>query len=170
MGECALCAFPILVYCAVSTGGADMTPADRLITEWIDARGGFIRAGNWAAIGGSPATVFAAMVAASNAVIANQTQGQPFQDLSAPVDALYPTVQDTLQLTCITAALTYTQVVIPAPIAALFQTGSVNVDFSSAAFTALQTALVGNITDQAGSPVTAISAAVKSQRRIDYIG
>jgi len=145
------------------------TPADRLITEWIDAKGTYLRAGNWALIGGSPATLFAAMVGASNAQISFQTQGQPFQDLSAPVDALYATNQDTLQLTLITSALTYVQLVIPAPVASLFTTGGVNVDTTSAAYLALAAAVV-NLTDSAGNPVTGISAAAKSQRRVDWLG
>ena len=146
-----------------------MTPADRLITEWIDSKGTYLRSGNWAKIGGSSAAIFAAMVGASNAQITFQTQGQPFQDLSAPVDALYSTSQDTLQLTLITTALTYTQLVIPAPIASLFTAGGINVDTTSAAYLALAAAVV-NLTDSGGNAVTAISAAVKSQRRVDWIG
>jgi len=146
-----------------------VTPADRLITEWQDSKGTYLRAGNWAKIGGSAATLFSAMVGASNAQVVFQTQGQPFQDLSAPLDALYSTNQDTLQLTLITTALTYTQLVIPAPVASLFTAGGVNVDTTSAAYLALAAAVV-NLTDPAGNVVTGISAAAKSQRRVDWLG
>ncbi len=120
-----------------------MTASDRGIGEYSDIAGSMLRANNWLQRTRIPGQWEAALQAATNADLAFYTSGQPTVGAGTATGALYH-------------------------LGAFFLPGGVQVDFASAAWIALDVAIIANITDTAGNAALAVSSAVKTSRRSDY--
>jgi len=145
-----------------------MTASDRGIGEYSDIAGSMLRANNWLQRTRIPGQWEAALQAATNADLAFYTSRQPTVGAGTATGALYQSNQDILLATYQTVPGVYVQVQIPAPLGAFFLPGGVQVDFASAAWIALDVAIIANITDTAGNAALAVSSAVKTSRRSDY--
>jgi hypothetical protein len=140
---------------------------ERFINEWTDVGANFLRTGGWVDSSGAIVSLQAAMAAASNAQLDFSTVAVPFMSSIAPVLAIYPTVGDVAVFNFVTGLGGGLQLVVPAPIAALFAPDSVTIDPTAAASVAIITAAIGTLSDAGGSLVTAYTSGVKSSRRKD---
>jgi len=144
-----------------------VTAADRSIAEYQDVAGSVLRAQNWLQVTRIPGAWEAAAQAATNANLAFNTAGQPVVGTTTPAASMYQSVQDVLVVTMQTAAPSYVQVIIPAPLGSMFLSGGLVIDPANATWIALLAAIVANVTDTAGNAALTLVSAVKSSRRKD---
>jgi hypothetical protein len=159
----------VLCQCLRTVGtlkGGCATP-DRVIWEWTDDAGGFIRASNWINAAANLGTVDVPLQAASNAQLTFSTAATPAVSPFAPVAAQYHLVTDIAVLIFATAAATTFQVVVPGPMVAVFGPTSNVVDPLAPLTAALIAGVIGTLTDAVGNVATAFVSGVKSSRRTE---
>lgn len=139
----------------------------RLISEWLDLAGGFIRAANWVFAPAGLGTYEAAVQACANAVLQFATSGIPTISGATPGSGQYDLVSDTAVLVFATAPGSDLKVVIPAPLGSIFGPSSNVVDPTNPLVAALIAAVVGTLGDAAGNAATAYISGVKSSRRTE---
>jgi hypothetical protein len=137
----------------------------RLISEWIDNAGGFLRASSWVFATPGLATYEAAVQACSNAVLQFATNGIPSVSTATPGSGQYNLTTDTAVLIFQTGAGTGVRVVIPGPMNSIFGANSSVVDPTNASVAALIAAVIGTLGDAGGNVVTAYVSGIKSSRR-----
>lgn len=140
---------------------------DRVIWEWTDAAGGFVRASNFINSAANLATVDVPLQAASNAQLSFATAATPAISPFAPTVAQYHLVTDIANLVFQTVAGVSIQVVVPGPLAATFGPSSNVVDPTNPTVAALIAAVIGTLSDTAGNVATAYLTGVKSSRRTE---
>jgi hypothetical protein len=145
------------------------TPSDRLIMEYTDASGAYLRASNWIAIGGSLAALVAAVQACSNTNITFATSNQPLVGTATPGLGLYPSLFDGALFSYQTGPGQAMQFFLPAPLGSLFSANGVQIDTANPLIIALNTAIAANLTDPAGNSPSALISAVKTSRRSDQV-
>lgn len=145
------------------------SPPDRAFHEWSDIGSNFLRASNWIAAGGSLVALYAALQNASNANLLYETSGAPIVGTVAPTDALFPLVQDLALFNFQTVPGSRCQLVVPAPLAALFGPSGDVVDPSAVPSAAIIAAAVGLLTDVVGNPAVAFISGSKSSRRTEQV-
>lgn len=142
--------------------------ADRLINEWVDAKGGFFRSGNWITSASGVATLQGAMQSASNAELDNSVAATPTRLGITPVAAVFPDVSDVALLVFDTSVVGgQVMLSIPAPVQSLFVPGTLTVDPSGGIGAAVVAAAIGLLSDAAGNAAAAFVSGVKSSRRKD---
>jgi hypothetical protein len=140
---------------------------DRVIWEWTDDAGGFLRASSWITAAANLGTVDVPLQAASNAQLTFATAATPATSPFAPTAAQYHLVTDIAVLIFATAAGTTFQLVIPGPMVAVFGPTSNVVDPTAPLTAALIAAVIGTLTDIVGNVATAYVSGVKSSRRTE---
>lgn len=143
------------------------TPANRIILEYADVAGAFLRAQNWLQLTGFPLSFAAAVQAATNANLAFVTYGQPIVGTTTPSGSMYQSVQDILLVTMQTTSGSYVQMAIPAPLGSMFLSGGTVIDPTNTFWMNLLASIKLNVTDSAGNAATTLVSAVKSSRRSD---
>lgn len=147
-----------------------MVPAPgRVIDEWVDFAGGFLRSSSWLAAGGSDSAIAVALQNVSNALLQFQTAANPIIGTLTATDALYGSVQDVAQLVFATIPGSQIQVVVPAPLASMFGAGGLTVDPTDPGTAALIAAVLANLTDIAGNPATGYVSGQKGSRRREQL-
>jgi len=139
----------------------------RLIDEWLDQAGGFIRAASWVFAPAGLATYEAAIQACSNGVLQFSTNGIPTISTASPAVGQYDLVQDLAVLIFATVPGSTVRVTIPAPQASIFGPSSNVVDPANPTVAALITAVIGTLGDAAGNAVTAYVSGIKVSRRAE---
>lgn len=141
---------------------------NRLINEWNDAAGGFLRTGNWVDPLGGLASLQAAIEACSNDAMTYSTAGPPRAASNIATAALYYLTTDTAVLTFATSSPSQTiKLIIPGPKSAIFKADGVTVDPTNALIAALTTAAVGTLSTLSGNNAVSFSQGVKSSRRTE---
>lgn len=141
---------------------------NRLVLEWIDAAGGFMRSGGFIDSSFPLATLASAVANASNANLAFATDGLPFISSVAAVPGVtWYLTTDTAVLIFATAVGTYVTLIIPAPDQSMFLPGGTVIDPSAAKSAAVITAVIGSLMDPAGNLVTAYVQGSKGSRRTE---
>ena len=140
---------------------------DRVIWEWTDDAGGFIRASNWINTAANLGTVDVPLQGASNAQLTFSTAATPAVSPFAPSAGQYHLVTDLAVLIFATGAATTFQVVVPGPMVAVFGPTSNVVDPLAPLTAALIAAVIGTLTDVLGNVATAYVSGVKSSRRTE---
>ena len=144
--------------------------AGRIYLEFGDQAGGFLRSGNWAAIGISDLAYETAVVALTNAAVLSSTFGVATTGFPAATSSQYSLVTTTAVMTFNTAVGSSIQVTIPAPVAAMFGTDGVTVDRTNPLVAAFVGAALGFLTDSAGNPASLFISGVKSSRKVEQNG
>jgi hypothetical protein len=144
-----------------------MATPDRVIWEWQDVAGGFLRGSNFLTSAAVLGTIDVPLQAASNAQIIFATAATPAVSPFSPSGGQYNLVTDIAVLVFATAAPSTIQVIIPAPLNTTFGPSSNVVDPTDPNVAALIAAVIGNVTDAGGFPVTAYVSGVKSSRRTE---
>lgn len=140
----------------------------RLVHEWQDASGGFLRSGNFVLDTTDLTALEAAVVAVSNANLQYATLAVPFVSPTAATPGVtWYLCTDTAVLLFATGAGTTVQLVIPAPTQDIFKIDKLTVDPTSLLMVSLISEVVGNLCDSAGNTVTAFIQGVKSSRRTE---
>lgn len=139
----------------------------RLISEWIDNAGGFLRASNWVFATPGLSALEAAVQAASNGVLQYSTFGLPAVSGATPGTGQYNLTSDLAVLVFQTGVGTGVRVAIPAPLSAIFGTNSNVVDPTNPTVAAIIAAVVGTLGDAGGNVVTAYVSGIKSSRRVE---
>lgn len=141
---------------------------NRLINEWNDAAGGFLRSANWVDPLGGLASLQAAWEATSNDALTYSTAGAPRAASNVATSALYYLTTDTAVLTFATAvAGTTISLIIPGPKSALFKADGVTIDPAAPLVAALITAAIGTLSTVAGSNAVSFIQGVRSSRRTE---
>ncbi len=144
-----------------------MPAPDRVIWEWIDDAGGFLRASNWCVRPAAIAGVDGQLQLNSNAALQMATAGTPLISSFTPIGVQYHLVTDLAQLLFATVPGTTIQVVVPGPLVTTFGPSSNVVNPLDPNVAALIASVVGVLTDNIGNPVTAYVSGVKSSRRTE---
>ena len=144
-----------------------MVSVDRIIWEWIDTAGGFIRASNWIDRSASPATLEADLQFDSNGLLQYTTKGTPLISGGSPATGLYQYVQDVAVLVFQTVPGTTVRVVVPAPLSTTFGPDSNIVDPTDTNVSAIIAAVTGVLCDAGGNVVTSYISGIKTSRRVD---
>jgi hypothetical protein len=139
----------------------------RLINEYTDVAGGYLRASNWVPYGVSVGPLLAAIAAAQNAALQFSTLAVPVVGVAVPVGNLYRLTSDLALLNFQTAPGGSVQLAIPGPVAALFGPNSTVVDPSNGLAAAVIAAAIGTLCDASGGAVTAYISGSKSSRRTE---
>jgi|SRR5215472_5775692 len=139
----------------------------RLIDEWLDQSGGFIRAASWVFAPAGLAAYEAAIQACSNAVLQFSTNGIPTISGATPATGQYDLVQDLAVLIFATVPGATVRVTIPAPLATNFGPSSNVVDPTDPNVAALIAAVIGTLGDVNGNVVTAYVSGIKVSRRAE---
>lgn len=139
----------------------------RLILEWQDIAGGFLRSANWYDDTVGAGSFEAEMQAASIANLQYATGAVPQVGVVTPGTALYNLTTDTAVLTFQTIPGGSLQIVIPAPDASIFGPDGNTVDPTNATILALIASVVGTLMDSGGNLATAYKSGVKSSRRTE---
>lgn len=139
----------------------------RLIDEWIDQAGGYVRAASWVFAPVGLATYEAAIQACSNGVLQFSTNGIPTISAAAPVAGQYDLVQDLAVLVFATIPGSTIRVTIPAPQAGIFGPSSNVVNPAHPAVAALIAAVIGTLGDAGGNAATAYVSGIKVSRRAE---
>jgi hypothetical protein len=142
---------------------------DRGIFEWVDVAAGFLRAASWVAPAGPTGPLELALQNASHGELLYVTIAAPTIGAAAPVGGQYHLCQDVALLNFATVPGTSIQVVIPAPIAAVFGPNSTVVESSNVLVAAVIAAVIGVLTDAAGNVVTAYIGGSKASRRTEQL-
>lgn len=155
---------------AKGAGGVRMPPApDRLINEYTDNSGGYLRTSNWIAAGMASGPLNASIQAAINAAFLYSTQGLPFIGTSTPGITQYHLCQDVALLNFATIPGTSLQLALPGPLVALFGPNSTVVDPTNPLVAAIIAQAIGVLADPAGNPVTAYISGSKASRRTEQL-
>lgn len=144
--------------------------ASRYITEWNDQAGGYLRSGNYAGTGLSPAALNAALQALSNANLSPVTYGIALNPGTGPVNAPYPYVSTTAVLNFMTTALTGVRLTVPAPVYGVFGSDSFTVDPTNPLIAAAIAAATGFLSDANGNLVTTYTTGVRASRQVESNG
>jgi hypothetical protein len=146
-----------------------MNMPDRVIWEWLDDAGGFLRASNWINSSANLASVFTPLQQESNAQILYATSAPPVVSSSTPVSSQYHLVVDVAILTFATVpGVTFT-VVIPGPLASTYGPSSNVVNPTDPFVAALIAAVLGTLTDVNGNVAVAYVSGIKSSRRTEQV-
>ena len=139
----------------------------RLIDEWVDDAGGFIRAGSWVFAPAGLGTYESAIQACSNAVLQFSTNGIPSISGATPGTGTYSLVNDLAVLVFATIPGVTIRVTIPAPDVNIFGPSSNVVDPTNTNVAALIAAVIGTLADSSGNVVTAYVSGTKVSRRAE---
>jgi len=142
---------------------------DRVIWEWTDDAGGFLRASNWIDAAAHLGFVDVPLQGASNAQLTYSTAATPAVSPFAPVAAQYHLVTDLAVLVFATGTGSTFQVVVPGPMVAVFGPTSNVVDPLAPLTAALIAGVIGVLTDVLGNVATAYVSGVKSSRRVEQV-
>jgi hypothetical protein len=145
------------------------TPSDRLILEYTDASGAYLRASNWLQVTGSLPTLVAAIQACTNTNITFATANQPLVGTATPGLGLYASLFDGALFSYQTGPGQAMQFFLPAPLGSLYAANGVQIDTANPLIIALNTAIAANLTDPAGNAPSAFISAVKTSRRSDQV-
>lgn len=140
----------------------------RLILEYQDAAGGFLRSANWYDDASSPAGFEAEVQNVSNTNLLYATGAPPQVGAATPATDQYFLTTDVAVLNFQTSAGGRVQVVIPGPKASIFDAGGNTVDPANPDIVTLIASVVGVLTDSGGNVVTAYSTGVRSSRRTEW--
>lgn len=141
---------------------------NRLINEWNDIAGGFLRTGNWVDTAGGLASLQAAIEACSNDTMTYSTSGAPRAGGNVATAALYFLTTDTVVLTFTTTdPAQKVRLIIPGPKSSIFKSDGATVDPTSTLIVALTSAAVGTLSTLSGADVVSFSQGVKSSRRTE---
>jgi hypothetical protein len=144
------------------------TATDRIINEWLDGAGGFLRTAGWVDSTVSSGPLLTALQAASNAELLYSEQSLPRTATTTPnPGATWWLCTDTVVLTFVCADLTNVGLIIPGPTAAIFLAGGLVVDPANGLVAAIIAAAIGTVRNATGSAVTAFVSGVKSSRRTE---
>jgi hypothetical protein len=146
-----------------------MAAPDRLISEWIDIAASYLRTSNWIAAGQASGPLNGSVQSASNAILTFATQALPAIGSGTPSGAQYRLTEDVALMNFATVPGTTVQLVIPAPKAGIFGTGSTIVDPSGMLASAIITQAIGVLADLAGNAVTAYVSGSKGSRRTEQL-
>ena len=144
--------------------------ANRLIAEFVDVAGGYLRSGNWGASSAISLPYTTALAACSNANLNAFTAGVALTSSPAASSGAYPLVTDVAVLNFVSVALGRVQLTIPSPVASIFGSDGVTVDPTNPLVAALISAATGYLADVNGNPVSAFMQGVKSSRRVEQNG
>lgn len=147
--------------------GGGLAVVDRVIWEWVDDAGGFLRSSNWINAAANLAVVDAPLQLASNAQLAFATAATPAISPFAPTAAQYHLVTDLAVLVFATVPGTTIQVVVPGPLATTFGPSSNVVNPLDPTTAALIAAVIGTLADNLGNVATAYVSGIKSSRRTE---
>lgn len=139
----------------------------RLIWEWIDNAGGFLRASNWVFATPGLATLEAAIQACANPNLQYVTNGIPTVSTATPGTGQYNLTTDTAVLQYQTAPGSGIRLVIPGPLNTIFGSNSNIVDPTNALIVALNAAVIGTLGDAAGNAASAYISGAKGSRRTE---
>lgn len=141
---------------------------ERLILEWTDAAGGFLRSGGWIDSGASLPTLGSAIALGSNTFLQAATAAVPYVSSTTAVgDVTWYLATDVAQYLFVTGTGTYVNLYIPGPKLAQFKTGGTIIDPTSGIAAAIISAAIGSLTDSAGNLVTAYVQGSKASRRTE---
>lgn len=144
-----------------------MPAPDRVIWEWIDDAGGFLRASNWCVRPAAVNGVFTELQLNSNAATEFATAATPLVGTFTPTGAQYHLVTDLALLLFQTVPGTTLRVVVPGPLATTFGPDSNVVNPLDPNVAALIAAVIGVLTDAGGNPATAYISGIKASRRTE---
>jgi len=139
----------------------------RIIQEWQDAAGGFLRSANWYDDTVGAGGYEAAVQAASIANLQYATGAVPQVGVVTPGTTQYFLCTDTAVLTFQTSPGSSLQVIVPAPDATIFGPDGNTVDPTNATVISLIASVVGVLMDVGGNLATAYKSGVKSSRRTE---
>lgn len=139
----------------------------RVIWEWVDNAGGFLRASNWVFATPGLAALEAAIQACANPNLEYVTNGIPTVSTATPGTAQYNLVNDTAVLIYATSVGNNVRIVIPGPLNTIFGAFSNVVDPTNPLVVALNTAVIGTLGDASGNVVTAYVQGIKASRRTE---
>jgi hypothetical protein len=140
---------------------------DRLINEWADIGNNFLRCASWIAPGQASGPLNGSMQAASNAILTYATQGLPAIGSGTPAGAQFRLTQDVALFNFQTIPGTTVQLVVPAPLLAVFGANSTVVDPTAALSAAIIAQALGVLSDINGNPATAYAGGSKGSRRTE---
>jgi hypothetical protein len=141
----------------------------RIINEWNDAAGGFLRTAGWVDDTTSVSTFQNALEACSNDALTHSTFAVPRAAAQTATAALYYLTTDAIRLTYLTATPGLTiSLIIPGPQSSVFLPDGVTVDPGSTLIAALTAAATtGSLTASGGQPATLFFSGVKTSRRTE---
>jgi hypothetical protein len=145
------------------------SPPDRAFNEYTDQGSNFLRSSNWVLPGATLVGLYAALQNASNANLLYATSGAPIVGTFTPAAAQYPLVSDLAVFNFQTVPGSGCQLVVPAPLAALFGPTTTVVDPTATLSAAIIAAAVGLLTDVVGNPATAFISGSKASRRTEQV-
>ncbi len=140
---------------------------DRVVWEWTDVAGGFIRGSNFIDAAANLAAVDVPLQACGNPQLIYATAGPIVTSPFAPGSGQYNLVTDLAVLTFATTTNGRIQVVVPGPLGSIFGSTSLVVDPTNPLVAALIAAVTSHVTDVAGNAVTAYISGIKSSRRTE---
>lgn len=130
---------------------------------WIDVNG-FTRL-SYVNQTASGTTVQTQLVALSNADVLSSVDNTFVTGAVSPPGATFQNVADVAILTYTTAGGNLVDITLPAPLASIFLADQVTVDVTK--ITALNTAVIGTVTDAGGNVVTAYVGGTRQRQRKD---
>mgnify|MGYP001195724336 CR=1 FL=1 len=139
----------------------------RLILEWQDAAGGFLRSASWYDDANSPASFEADIQAASNCNLQYATGAVPEVGVVTPGTTTYFLTTDVAVLVFQTVPGGSLRVVIPGPLEEVFGSDGNTVDPTDTLVAAVIADVIGTLTDSGGNVATAYISGVKSSRRVE---
>lgn len=139
----------------------------RVILEWLDAAGGFLRSANWYDDGVGVAAFEAAMQDASNCNLQYATGAVPEIGVTTPGTTTYFLTTDVAVLVFATVPGGTVRVVVPGPLESMFGADGNTVDPTSTPAADIIAAVIGSLADSGGNVVTAYVSGVKSSRRTE---
>lgn len=140
----------------------------RLILEYQDVGGGFLRSANWYDDAHSPAGLEAEIQNVSNTNLLYATGAVPQIGAATPATTQYFLTTDVAVLNFATSAGGRIQVVIPGPKSTIFDAGGNTVDPANSDIVSLIASVVGVLTDSGGNLATAYVTGVRSSRRTEW--
>jgi hypothetical protein len=146
-----------------------MPAPERVIYEYEDVGGGFLRTSGWIGAGLSSGPLTSALQAGSNSNLLFVTQALPAIGTTTPLGAQYRLCQDVALFNFQTVAGTSIQIALPAPLLALFGANSTVVDATNALSASIIAAAIGTLADNAGNLATAFAGGSKSSRRTEQV-
>lgn len=144
-------------------------PPVRLILEYSDIGGNFLRTSSWVFAAGGLSVLEAAIQAATNSNLLYATAGIPAVGTVTPSDADYPLVTDVALFNFQTVPGGGIQLAVPAPAIGMFGPSSTVIDPTSPLAAAIIAAVIGTLSDSSGNVVTAFISGSKSSRRTEQV-
>src|SRR5207237_1255233 len=123
----------------------------------------------WIQAGSASGPVAADLQAMSNAELRFVTQALPAIGAVTPSGGTYSLAQDVALFNFATVPGQSLQLIVPAPLQAIFGANSTIVDPTNALVLALIADVVGTMTDEAGNLVTAYKSGSKGSRRTEQL-